>query len=247
MIEEKINNPWSSVKKWEEFQYFCCPECNEKNQSKDVFIKHALSIHPMAKLCLQTIQPEVELKETYEICQDIKEESIEENDIYDGKSTISINEDPFVIVKNEVIEYSQSEEINNFDFIKDEDNVIIDENKDGEWQNALDDYRDENLHMKEAIILPNKIEAKSKKKSQKSGLVSSALSTCHVCNKQFKNQSQVLRHISKEHVDEKPYKCDRGEACASSYKLYTSLQKHIKSKFLFPIKVYRRAVNEICS
>ena len=84
-MEEKTNNPWSSVRKWEEFLYFCCPECNEKNQSKDVFKKHALSIHPMAKLCLQIIQPEVELKETYEIRQDIKDESIEENDIYDEK------------------------------------------------------------------------------------------------------------------------------------------------------------------
>ena len=102
MIVEKINNPWSSVRKWEEFLYFCCPECNEKNQSKDVFIKHALNIHPMAKLCLQSIKPEVELKETYEIHQEIsdfKKDSNKENDIYEEKLTILIDQDPLVIVK----------------------------------------------------------------------------------------------------------------------------------------------------
>ena len=34
-------NPWD-VGKVEDFLYFCCPECDEKNQSKDLFIQHAL-------------------------------------------------------------------------------------------------------------------------------------------------------------------------------------------------------------
>ena len=43
------DNPWA-VEKWEQFLYFCCPECDEKNQSKDVFIQHALNEHPNAKI-----------------------------------------------------------------------------------------------------------------------------------------------------------------------------------------------------
>ena len=66
-MEEKTNNPWSSVKKWEDFLYFCCPECNEKNQSKGIFIKHVLSIHPMAKMCLESIESEVQLKGTFNV------------------------------------------------------------------------------------------------------------------------------------------------------------------------------------
>ena len=66
-MEEEINNPWSSMKKWEDFLYFCCPECNEKNQSKGIFIKHVLGIHPMAKIILESIESEVQLKETYKI------------------------------------------------------------------------------------------------------------------------------------------------------------------------------------
>ena len=62
MMIKVENNPWS-VQKWEEFLYFCCPECDEKSQSKDHFITHALSIHPMAKICLETIESEIDLKE----------------------------------------------------------------------------------------------------------------------------------------------------------------------------------------
>ena len=46
MDQEK--NPWK-VSKLEDFLYFCCPECNVKDKSKDFFIKHALDHHPKAK------------------------------------------------------------------------------------------------------------------------------------------------------------------------------------------------------
>ena len=38
-------NPWM-VDKLEEFLYFCCPECDEKSQTKDSFLQHALFKHP---------------------------------------------------------------------------------------------------------------------------------------------------------------------------------------------------------
>ena len=46
-----IRNPWSSASKLEDFQYFLCPECNEKHfftKSKEDFIKHALGQHKLA-------------------------------------------------------------------------------------------------------------------------------------------------------------------------------------------------------
>ena len=41
-------NPWA-IHNVEDFLYFCCPECEEKNQSKDLFIKHAINEHPKSK------------------------------------------------------------------------------------------------------------------------------------------------------------------------------------------------------
>ena len=46
--EELQNNPWY-VENIDEFLYFCCPECSERNQCKELFLEHALNEHPMAK------------------------------------------------------------------------------------------------------------------------------------------------------------------------------------------------------
>ena len=44
----KKNNPWV-VMNLEEFLFYCCPECNVKDKSRDEFVKHALDQHPHAK------------------------------------------------------------------------------------------------------------------------------------------------------------------------------------------------------
>jgi KRAB domain-containing zinc finger protein len=54
------NNPWC-VESIEEFLYFCCPECPDKSQSKDVFISHALDQHPKAHDVLPSLNVEVKL------------------------------------------------------------------------------------------------------------------------------------------------------------------------------------------
>ena len=41
-------NPWN-VDTLEEFLYFCCPECDLRDQSKVTFLQHALEKHPEAK------------------------------------------------------------------------------------------------------------------------------------------------------------------------------------------------------
>ena len=47
MASEEIN-PWSA-KIIEDFLYFCCPECDVKDQFKDSFIQHALENHPNSR------------------------------------------------------------------------------------------------------------------------------------------------------------------------------------------------------
>ena len=38
-------SPWN-VNKLEDFLHYCCPECEEKNQSRNDFIQHAQNQHP---------------------------------------------------------------------------------------------------------------------------------------------------------------------------------------------------------
>ena len=41
-------SPWI-VESLEDFLYYCCPECNERSQSREEFLQHALNEHPEAK------------------------------------------------------------------------------------------------------------------------------------------------------------------------------------------------------
>ena len=46
--DDQLSNPWL-VENINDFLYFCCPECNEKNRDRELFLKHAFDEHPMAK------------------------------------------------------------------------------------------------------------------------------------------------------------------------------------------------------
>ena len=48
----ELKNPWN-VEDLDDFLYFCCPECDLKDQSKVQFLQHALDQHPNAKECVQ--------------------------------------------------------------------------------------------------------------------------------------------------------------------------------------------------
>jgi len=43
--ETKTSSPWS-MKSIDDFQYFNCPRCDFKHQSKQEFINHANELHP---------------------------------------------------------------------------------------------------------------------------------------------------------------------------------------------------------
>ena len=43
--EVKKGNPWDVYSIFE-FNFFCCPECDCKTQSKQDFINHASTLHP---------------------------------------------------------------------------------------------------------------------------------------------------------------------------------------------------------
>ena len=84
MANIKVQNPWS-VKNLEYFLYFCCPECEIKDKSKEMFIKHALDFHENARKYLIDVQIKTE------ICDDSNETNVE---------TDSENNDLFIKIEN---------------------------------------------------------------------------------------------------------------------------------------------------
>ena len=57
-------NPWA-VNNLKEFLYYCCPECEEKVKSLDIFLQHALNQHALAKEILPKIIVKEEFDEQY--------------------------------------------------------------------------------------------------------------------------------------------------------------------------------------
>ena len=67
-------NPWN-VTNLDEFMYYCCPECEERNESEDRFLKHALDEHPEAQKYLQkfTVKKELISNQNPDISEDFIE------------------------------------------------------------------------------------------------------------------------------------------------------------------------------
>ena len=88
-------NPWH-VSQLEAFLYYCCPECDEKNQSKETFLEHALQKHIKSKGLLEKFI--------------VKEE---ENEHENGKSD---SDDKFMGKNNRIKKESIEYQINDSDF-----------------------------------------------------------------------------------------------------------------------------------
>ena len=56
-------NPWA-VQNVDEFLYYCCPECDERNKSKEMFLKHAKNDHEKSKDHLQNL--DLSIKENFD-------------------------------------------------------------------------------------------------------------------------------------------------------------------------------------
>ena len=92
--------PWN-VESLEDFLYYCCPECDEKNQSRNGFLCHALEYHPISNNYLMPLEVKQEVKEkiiSTDLETDLKDPSAnnfqvkEENIIQDDNDTIEDEE-----------------------------------------------------------------------------------------------------------------------------------------------------------
>ena len=124
-------NIWSTVTDIEEFHFYCCPECNFKDNSREIFVHHVLKEHPNAKQFLE-INQFIDNNDDIHVGIYVKEEIDEDdgdfmnptdlkietyNDISDTTNQNVIKEEKIdSIAKNEYYE----EEINTFESINDE-------------------------------------------------------------------------------------------------------------------------------
>ena len=141
MDEEIKNNPWD-VQDLEEFLYFCCPECDEKNSSKELFVKHALDEHPKAKNKIEKLKIKLELNENFIIKKETYIDTIDASQYYEmNVSALTDNneEQDFEVIKSEIEKDFEDDEILKCE-IKEEVNDQINEFNDIYEQAEMENY-----------------------------------------------------------------------------------------------------------
>ena len=206
-MEEESINPWA-VGNLEEFLYFCCPECNERSQSEDSFLKHAFENHPKSKSCLLIFTSQSsEVFETDSLDKEmpIKNEMIsDEEEVQDNDETGKIETE----VKPELSEIPTQE----------------DEGLENDLQchicwKEYSSIGNLNQHLKNIHQI-----AKPKIKKEKYVRIRAVPKEriCRVCDGQFPNIKLLTDHISTEHGEEN-YACN---VCGKVFEKYVNLSMH---------------------
>ena len=223
--EDPGSNPWSAGN-LNHFLYFCCPECDEKNQSQDLFLQHALGEHPKARHYFEKLK--VKNEPLDENCLDIK--LIEsENRIfnsYDNTENDIITDDDFEYY-NEMIK-SENEE----DIIKKE-NFENDENfPNGSSTNFNEEISDEKLNNKS--VKSHNCDFCGNTFSYQVSLIKHIKkfhdgiknNECKPCGKSFFTKEGLNNHENKVHTGLKDHNCD---ICGSGFSSKSYLKHHIIS------------------
>ena len=229
MIE---NNPWASIRKWEEFQYFCCPECPEKHQSKKLFIDHALKIHPNAKVCLETIEIPVKNEENEDESTKV---GVKSNTKVKKFSTIKRKKQKSIIEDYDYDSYIQS------DYPLGLDDPTSDVEKPNIYEPEIK-IEDQWEEFEELPI--KKIKSSTKTKSSnnyqgacdecgkvvinvrehKKNVHSKTKYPCDLCGKIFPTKTSLKRHTEIVHEGIKKFEC---EVCGKKWPTSGSLSRHI--------------------
>ena len=222
-MNNEEENPWL-VNNLDQFLFFCCPECDERTQFRDLFLKHALEQHPKAKQSLEILH--------------IKEEPYEPYD------------ETYLDIK--LLEKAEkTEQVENLGFIKREVEDYIVEEVEYKKEAAevdYDDYLSENKPMY-VMKKPHSIKPKVKKTD-----LSKTNWSCDICGSTFVKQSSLKFHKRTVHDGEKTHNCQICEnksfinssllidhmisfhqglkyecdVCEASYSQSNGLKKHVK-------------------
>ena len=237
-----------NVESLEDFLYYVCPECDEKNQSRDNFVSHALNQHPASKIYIEF---RIEIKQDLEI-DDEEVVKIKEENIYEEYDDIPMNEE-------HEIEFIVEKIIDKFNGPDGRVQYLIKwkgyESTENTWEPA------DNLHAEELIA---QFEKSLRNNDKKEGFDEASektiehkplqfsytadenynleIHTCDQCDKKLKSKSALENHFKLIHGDEIDENSDaisdnfcngsnpRNKKCqiCSTEIEYQRIQRHVK-------------------
>ena len=197
------DNPWKGAN-LDKFIYYCCPECDTRDQSKEQFLKHAIDEHTKAK--------EIFLNVT------VKLENFENLENFDH---IKCSPDISYIAGTEHIEIKSE--------LKEEyeENIDIFNSDPTDYQES--NYDSEENPIKEKLLIENdltdKITNVEKAKSSVNKILKKSVK-CKLCDNKFDKPSVYISHLNNEHDGISKYHCIF--SCNNSFLELNELVEHLK-------------------
>ena len=226
------NNPWS-VKNFDEFLYYCCPECDERNQSKELFIKHAIDKHPDSQEYIFEIkkEPSNDITKAVDDLNDDKTDLQAITEIHDDnfdsfEPHIKVEEDYESYVKYE--EYFEPFDEEGDDFTEEANSNTKKPKKNAKKAKVLKcDF------CPETFTKTSRLQAHAK---EVHGVTK--IHKCEQCNKVFSQKSTLITHIGYAHEGaNKNHICAQ---CGKAFSTNSNLHKHHRN-------VHEKRKNNVCN
>ena len=137
----KSESPWS-VEDLSQFLWYCCPECEDRNQSKELFLEHAMIQHPDSQEYLKplNVKDEPELQEeprepAESVAIDGKYLKLELEDLYASNHLPLPNDENVPDTKEDDVDLDDTNGLSDNDYNL-EDDYIEEEEKDASYEPA---------------------------------------------------------------------------------------------------------------
>ena len=244
MEEEEVKfNPWD-VCHIDDFLYYCCPECEEKSESRSKFVHHALVHHPVSKDFIPKIMVS-EVKDDFTESNQIKSET------YDADTNGNDEFDP-----SDFLEQESSQPIENANdlvHVKSEEKVQESENLTKDSTNSKKSPKKYNAKtlvqcyfcgdkMEHSKIKSHMTEVHGRFKSIMYG-TEERKHQCPSCKILLKSPVHEVSHVCQQLFEKRakdvtpgPKKCD---ICNKVYKSHKSLRKHKLAVHIEGVKPYQ--------
>lgn len=195
--QSHFENPWAVEDGLEHFLNYCCPECEMKSASRELFLQHAINQHPLVKECLHLLTG-------------VKDESfLDDDDIMDSADPIKYEDEEEEDVKPKLIDLDPTQ--------------MLKVEVDAENGNPINKPKRRRKCPHCLKISKNLAKHKCKIENDDDEEEKEFPCTHEGCEQKFKSEATRTTHRNKVHGRPKPFKCD---VCEEKFESGRAVAKH---------------------